>query len=254
MSNLSDPKLKGKVAIITGGTAGIGRATAELMIAHGAKVVVTGRDLKRAENIQPLIARGDALYVQQDTTDEQSWAGVIQRTLATFGRIDILVNNAGRLIVKPLPALSLDDMKLMLAANLDSTFLGMHSVWPHMTGNGGSIVNVSAMMGVQTAAIGLVYSAAKAAQQALTRTAALEGSSQNIRVNTVLPGIIWSDGWQRLAGDKQTETKESLNPTIPMGRVGEPRDVAEAITYLASDEARYITGIEMAIDGGKSAG
>ncbi len=248
------PKLADKVAIITGGTAGIGRATAELMIAHGAKVVVTGRDLERAKNIQPLVDRGDALYVQQDTTDEKSWATVIERTLATFGRIDILVNNAGRLVVKPLPALSHDDMKLMLAANLESTFLGMRSVWQHLTNAGGSIVNVSAMMGVQTAAIGLVYSAAKAAQQALTRTAALEGAAQNIRVNTVLPGVIWSDGWKRLAGEKQDETKAGVSPTIPMRRVGEPHEVAQAITYLASDEARYITGIEMAIDGGKSAG
>ncbi|MBL8631196.1 MAG: SDR family oxidoreductase [Rhodospirillaceae bacterium] len=254
MPNSLPQTLAGKRAIITGGTAGIGRATAELFVEHGAKVVVTGRDLERAKNIQPLIDQGHALFVQQDTSDEKSWADVISRTLEAYGGLDILVNNAGRLIVKPLPLLSHDDMKLMLAANLESVFLGMRAAWPHLTKTGGNIVNVSALMGAKTAAIGLAYSAAKAAQQALTKSAALEGAAHNIRVNTVLPGVIWSDGWKRLAGEKQDETKTSVSANIPLKRVGEPREIAQAIVYLAGDEARYITGIEMTIDGGSFAG
>ncbi|MBL8645586.1 MAG: SDR family oxidoreductase [Rhodospirillaceae bacterium] len=246
--------LSGKIAIITGGTAGIGRATAELMVQHGAKVVVTGRDTARAKNIQPLIDSGAALFVQQDTTDEKSWDAVTGAALKAYGRIDILVNNAGRLIVKPVPDLTLADMRLMLAANLESVFLGLRSAWPHLKARGGAVVNVSAMMGERTASIGLAYSAAKGAQQALTRTAALEGAPFNIRVNTVLPGVIWSDGWKRLAGDRPEETKAGLSTRIPMARVGEPVEVARAIVFLAGDEARNITGVQMMVDGGLSAG
>jgi NAD(P)-dependent dehydrogenase (short-subunit alcohol dehydrogenase family) len=244
-----------KVAIVTGGTAGIGRATAELLTARGMKVVITGRDLERAKNIQPLVDRGDAIFIQQDTAHETTWDLVVTAALNAFGRIDILVNNAGRIIVKPLDKLSHDDMKLMMAANLTSTFLGMRAVWTTMAENGGgAIVNVSALMGERTAGIGLAYSAAKGAQQALTKTAALEGAAQNIRVNSILPGLIWSDGWKRMAGPEPDTTKANLGPTIPMGRVGEPAEVAHAIAFLASEEARHITGIEMAVDGGKSAG
>ncbi len=246
--------MRGKVAIITGGTAGIGRATAELMVERGAKVVITGRDMARAKNIQPMVDAGAAIFIQQDTTVEATWSTVIAATLESFGRIDILVNNAGRIIVKPLDQLSHEDMKIMVAANLDSTFLGMRSVWPHMVAQGGgAIINVSALMGERTVGIGLAYSAAKGAQQALSKTAALEGAANNIRVNSVLPGLIWSDGWQRMAGPEPDKTKANLGPTIPIKRVGEPGEIARAIAFLASDEARYITGIELAIDGGKSA-
>ena len=246
--------MKDKVVLITGGTAGIGRATAELMIEHGAKVVITGRDVERAKNIQPLVDKGDAIFIQQDTTIEATWNTVTTAALKHFGRIDILVNNAGRIIVKPLAQLSHEDMKIMVAANLDSTFLGMRAVWPHMAARGGgAIINVSALMGERTASIGLAYSAAKGAQQALSKAAALEGAANNIRVNSVLPGLIWSDGWKRMAGPEPDKTKANLGPTIPMGRVGEPREIAKAIVFLASDEARYLTGVEIAIDGGKSA-
>jgi len=247
--------LSKKVAIITGGTAGIGRATAELMVANGAQVVITGRDLERSKNIQPLVDQGQAIFVQQDTSDEKTWSVVTDAAMKAFGRIDILVNNAGRIIVKPLDKLTHDDMHLMVAANLDSTFLGMRAVWPHMVAQGGGvIVNVSALMGKRTVSIGLAYSAAKGAQQALSKSAALEGAAHNIRVNSVLPGLIWSDGWKRMAGPEPDKTKANLGPTIPMGRVGEPNEIAQAILFLASDIARYITGVEMAIDGGKSAG
>ncbi|MDX2145096.1 MAG: SDR family NAD(P)-dependent oxidoreductase [Rhodospirillaceae bacterium] len=247
-------RLGGKVALITGGTAGIGRAAAEAFVREGAKVVITGRDLERARNIQNLVDGGGAIYVRQDTTLEAEWQTVIDATLARFGRIDILVNNAGRIIVKPLDKLSLDDMRLMLAANLDSTFLGMRTAWPHLVrAGGGSIINTSALMGEKTASIGLAYSAAKGAQQALTKAAALEGAAVNIRVNSILPGLIWSDGWKRMAGPKPDETKANLGPTIPMHRVGEPAEIAEAMVFLASDEARFITGIDFAVDGGKSA-
>jgi NAD(P)-dependent dehydrogenase (short-subunit alcohol dehydrogenase family) len=248
-------RLAGKVAIITGGTAGIGRAAAEAFVREGAKVVITGRDLERAKNVQPLVDGGAAIYIRQDTTEEAGWAEVTAMAMSRFGRIDILVNNAGRIIVKPLEQLTFDDMRLMLAANLDSTFLGMRAAWPHlMRAGGGSIVNVSALMGEKAVGIGVAYSAAKGAQQALTRAAAREGAAHNIRVNSILPGLIWSDGWKRMAGPQPDDTKAKLGPTIPMGRVGEPAEIADTMVFLASGDARYITGAEIAVDGGKSAG
>lgn len=246
--------LAGKVAIITGGTAGIGRATAELFIARGMKVTVTGRDLERAQVFQPFVKQGNALFIRHDAGDEQGWPQVIGETIMAFGRIDILVNNAGRIIVKPLELLSLDDFQTMLRANLDAAFLGLRSVWPHFVKQGGGvIVNVSALMGERTAGIGAAYSAAKGAQQALSKAATLEGAPHNIRVCSLLPGVIWSDGWKRMAGTKPEEVKAGLAPTIPWGRVGEPREVAEAIAFLVGDDGRYLTGLDMIVDGGKSA-
>jgi NAD(P)-dependent dehydrogenase (short-subunit alcohol dehydrogenase family) len=254
-SSTPSASLAGKVAIITGGTAGIGRATAELMIARGARVMLTGRDLERAKSIHPWVNSGVARFKQHDAADEQGWAEVVADTLSAFGRIDILVNNAGRIIVKPLEQLSFGDMQAMTTANIISAFLGTRAVWPHfVSSGGGSIINVGALMGEMANGLGVAYSAAKGATHALTKTAAIEGAPHNIRVNTILPGLIWSDGWKRMAGPEPDKTKANLAPSIPMGRVGEPFEIAQAICFLASDEARTITGIDMAIDGGKSAG
>lgn len=248
-------QLSGRIAIVTGGTAGIGRAAAMALAREGARLVLTGRSAARAEQVKPLIDAGDAIYVQQDTTDAGQWPIVIDAALQAYGRIDILINNAGAIAVKPLDVIAHDDVKRMLAANLDSVFMGIKAVWPTMVKQGGGvIVNVSALMGARTAGIGMAYTPAKAAQQSLTRTAAVEGAPHNIRVVTVLPGLIWSDGWVRMAGPEPDKTKAGLGPTIPMGRVGEPSEVAEAIAFLCSDEARRITGIELPIDGGKAAG
>lgn len=247
--------LSGKVAIVTGGTAGIGRACAIAMAREGAKLVLTGRSAERAEKIKPLINSGAAIYVQQDTTVETEWPKAIDAALKAHGKIDILVNNAGAIAVKPLEAMAHADLTRMLAANLNSVFCGMRAVWPHLIkNNGGVIVNMSALMGERTAGVGMAYTPAKAAQQSLTKTAALEGGRHNIRVVSVLPGLIWSDGWVRMAGAEPEKTKAGLGPTIPMGRVGETSEIGEVVAWLCSDDARYITGIDIPIDGGKAAG
>jgi NAD(P)-dependent dehydrogenase (short-subunit alcohol dehydrogenase family) len=247
--------LSGKFAIVTGGTAGIGRASAMNLARDGARLIVTGRSADRAEKIKPLIDSGQAIYVQQDTTQESSWPIIIDTALKHFGRIDILVNNAGAIAVKLLDAMTHDDLKRMLHANLDSVFCGIKAVWPTMVAQkGGVIVNISALMGERTAGIGMAYTPAKAAQQSLSKTAALEGAAHNIRVVSVLPGLIWSDGWVRMAGPDPEKTKAGLGPTIPMGRVGEPGEVGEMVAFLCSDDARMITGVDIPVDGGKSAG
>lgn len=247
--------LAGKVAIITGGTAGIGKACAIAMARDGAKLVLTGRSAERAEKVKDLTDSGAAIYVQQDTTEESQWPKAIDAAIAAYGKIDILINNAGAIAVKPLEAMAHADITRMLAANLESAFLGMKAVWPHLVKNGGSvIVNMSALMGERTAGIGMAYTPAKAAQQSLTKTAALEGAPHNIRVVSVLPGLIWSDGWVRMAGAEPEKTKAGLGPTIPMGRVGETSEIGEVVAWLCSNDARMITGVDIPIDGGKAAG
>ncbi|MCB2109342.1 MAG: SDR family oxidoreductase [Rhodobacteraceae bacterium] len=244
--------LEGKSVIVTGGTAGIGRACAIAMAREGAKLVVTGRSADRAEKIKPLLESGQAVYVQQDTTREDEWAKVVDTAVKRHGRIDVLVNNAGAIAIKPLDKITPEDFTRMLDANLHSVFCGMKAVWPHLVkAGGGAIINNSALMAERTLGIGMAYAPAKAAQQGLSRTAAIEGAPAGIRVNTILPGLIWSDGWIRMAGDKPEETKTNLGKSIPLGRVGEPAEVAEVVVFLASDEAKFITGTEIPIDGGK---
>jgi NAD(P)-dependent dehydrogenase (short-subunit alcohol dehydrogenase family) len=247
--------LAGKFAIVTGGTAGIGRASAMALAREGVRMIVTGRSAERAERVRPLLDAGQAIYLQQDTTKESEWPKVIDAALKQFGRIDILVNNAGAILVKPLEAMAHEDLSRMLDANLNSVFCGIRAVWPQMVRQGGGvIVNIGALMGERTAGIGMAYTPAKAAQQALSRTAAIEGGPHNIRVNCVLPGIVWSDGWVRMAGPEPDKTKAGLGTSIPLGRVGETSEIGDVVAFLCSDDARHITGLDIPVDGGRSAG
>jgi NAD(P)-dependent dehydrogenase (short-subunit alcohol dehydrogenase family) len=249
-------QLSGKVALITGATAGIGRATAVVMAEQGADVVVTGRNREDGATTVALVtaAGGRAAFVAQDATSEADWPDAVGTAISAFGRLDVLVNNAGKITVKPIDKLTLDDLDHMLKANLESCFLGMKYAWPHLkAAGGGSIVNITALMGERTASIGLAYSPAKAAAIALTKAAALEGAPDRIRVNSVMPGLVWSDGWQRMAGPDPEATKQAVGKTVPFQRFGEPREVAAAIAFLASDAAAHITGIDLPVDGGRSA-
>ena len=247
--------LQGKFAIVTGGTAGIGRACAMALAREGVNMIVTGRSADRASRVQPLLDAGQAFYLPQDTTKESEWPGIVAAAMEKFGRIDILINNAGAITVKPLDVITSEDFTRMLDANPNSVFCGIKAVWQQMVRQGGGvIVNMSALMGERTAGIGMAYTPAKAAQQALSMTAAIEGGPHNIRVLSVLPGLIWSDGWVRMAGPEPDKTKTGLGKTIPIGRVGETSEIGDVVAYLCSDDARYITGIDIPIDGGKSAG
>jgi NAD(P)-dependent dehydrogenase (short-subunit alcohol dehydrogenase family) len=249
-------QLDGQVALVTGATAGIGRATALALAREGAAVVATGRNRAAgAETVAQIEAIGGrAAFLAQDANVEADWIAAVGGTLAAYGRLDILVNNAGKITVRPLEALTPDDLHAMLQANLESCFLGMKYAWPHLkAAGGGAIVNVTALMGERTAAIGVAYSPAKAAAMALTKSAALEGAPDNIRVNSIMPGLIWSDGWQRMAGPDPEATRVNVGKGAPMGRFGTPAEVAEAILFLVSDAARFITGIDFPVDGGRSA-
>ena len=212
------------------------------MAMAGAKVVVTGRTEAGGKETEHLIreASGDALFVRQDVTVEENWQRVIRTTIDTYGRLDFLVNNAGKAIVKPVADLTRDDLIFLRLVNLDGPFLWMKFVWPHMVAAGGGVI--------------LNMSAIKGGQLGLTRAGALEGAPVNIRVVSVHPGMIWTAGVPDMLGPKAEERKPSIAARIPWGETGEPQHVGDAVVYLCTDAAKFITGCEFNIDDGASAG
>ncbi|MEU2080134.1 glucose 1-dehydrogenase [Streptomyces sp. NPDC013489] len=238
--------LTGKVALVTGAARGMGEAEARLFAALGANVVLT--DVLEPQGEEVAASLGPAArFVRHDVTDEQSWAGAVAAALDAFGRLDVLVNNAAiystSLITEEDPA----RLETILRVNLIGPFLGVRAVaGPMRTSGGGSIVNISSQAGLQGLWGHGAYGAAKWGLRGLTRTAALELGADGIRVNSVHPGAIATPMTAHLG------TKE--HPGTPLGRVGEPEEVARLVAFLASDESSYLSGAELAVDGGASAG
>ncbi|MFF9424782.1 glucose 1-dehydrogenase [Streptomyces sp. NPDC014746] len=238
--------LTGKVALVTGAARGMGEAEARLFAALGAKVVLT--DVLAAEGEATAASLGAAArFVRHDVTDEESWAAAVDTALDAFGRLDVLVNNAAvystALITEEDPA----RLETILRVNLVGPFLGIRAVAPAMrAAGGGSVVNISSQAGLQGIWGHGAYGAAKWGLRGLTRTAALELGGDGIRVNSVHPGAIATAMTAHLG------TKD--HPAAPLGRVGEPEEVARLVAFLASDESSYLSGAELAVDGGASAG
>jgi NAD(P)-dependent dehydrogenase (short-subunit alcohol dehydrogenase family) len=249
-------RLNDKVGIVTGATSGIGRGCALAMVEAGAKLVVTGRNVERGQITVDMIQAlgGEAVFVQQDVTQEADWHRVIDTTLERFGRIDILLNNAGDAKMGPITELTLDTLQFLLRVDLEGPFLGMKLVWPHLVAaGGGAIINMSSVAGQRGMAGSSAYSTVKGAQAAMSRSAAMEGAPVNIRVNSMHPGLIWTEGVTDVMGDNVEEFKPRLLAHVPWGAFGEPKNVADACVYLASDESRQVTGIELNVDGGQLA-
>lgn len=247
--------LSGKVAIVTGATSGIGKGCAVEMAKAGAKIVVTGRNEERGANTVRLVndVGGEATFVRQDVTEGADWAKVMNTAVTTYGKLDCLLNNAGEAIIKPLEELTQDDLQFLLRVDLDGPFLGMKYAWPHLKKAGGTILNMSSIMGQRGGNIASAYCAAKGAQLGLTRAAALEGAPHNIRVNSIHPGLVWTEGIADVMGPNPETYRHKLEETVPTKEIGETWHVGRTIVYLASDQASYITGAEINIDGGKSA-
>ncbi|GBG94267.1 glucose-1-dehydrogenase [Ligilactobacillus salitolerans] len=244
-------RLKDKVAIITGGISGIGKAIAQDFLTEGAKVIITGRrEALGAKVAKELGNQEQVQYVKQDVTSESDWDNVVTTTFAKFGRWDILVNNAGiggsgHLIVQT----SLKEWQDVVNTNLTGNFLGVRVALNRM--DSGAIVNVSSVLGIFAPMPGIgSYAAAKGGTCALTKAAAVEAikMDKKIRVNSVHPGLVKTD---IVSDDIKKALSESKDP-IPL--IGNPIDVAKAVTYLASDEAAYTTGTELVVDGGSLAG
>ena len=249
-------RLQDKVAIITGAGSGIGAAAARLFAEEGASVVITDISEKpiRALAEQLRGAGRKAIHFVLDVTSEEQWSAAVRSTRDAFGRIDILVNNAG-ISGKPgnWSESTLSDFQQLLAVNLTSNFLGIQAVRPLMEDRGGgAIVNVSSTSGfIAFPNTQPGYTASKGGSRLLTKSAAVDLASKNIRVNSVHPGGVDTPLNHYIT--KNPETLKSVNAKIPLGRMAEPLEIARAILFLASDDASYITGTELLVDGGLTA-
>ncbi|OII25176.1 SDR family NAD(P)-dependent oxidoreductase [Curtobacterium sp. MCBA15_013] len=251
MARLSD-----KVAIITGAASGMGLAGAQLFAAEGATVIMTdvSEDALQREAAAIRDTGGSVTAHTLDVTSPESWASVVERTVSDHGRIDVLVNNAGIHMAKGILEAELDDWNTVMAVNTTGVWLGMKSVIPHMQRQGsGSIVNVSsiaAIVGGVSDAGGAAYSASKGAVRSLTKHAAQWFGGDGIRVNSIHPGSVYT-GLAVAAGMSKEDMASQLGGEIPLPpHIGEPTDIGYGMLYLASDEAKYVTGEELVIDGG----
>ena len=258
--------LEGKVAVITGGTSGIGARTAEVFVANGAKVVIAGRRQERGEKLARKL--GDAAsFLRTDVSVEADVKAMIDHAVERFGRLDCLMNNAGRSSqYAAIADVDLEQFDAVIAVHLRAVFAAMKYAVRVMAAQGtGSIITVSSVNGIRAGLGGHYYSAAKAASIHLTRCAAMELGEKGIRVNSISPGMIATGGFAKFAGmqpdeaDDHPEYAEAAIRSVvprwqPLQRVGHVDDVAQAALFLASDASRFITGQNLVVDGGISAG
>ena len=245
-------RLDGKVALITGAARGQGEATARLFAAEGAKVVMG--DVLDAEGEGVAASLGDrVLYLRHDVHEEESWTRFVAAARERFGRVDALVNNAGILRVAPIASITVEEYMQVITVNQLGCLLGMKAVIPAMIEAGrGSIVNVSSTCGLEGAAGLVAYVSSKFAIRGMTKTAALELGPVGIRVNAVCPGGI--DTHMSRGDDFGSAEPDKFYTRLPLGRIGQPAEVASLTLFLASDESSYCTGADFVIDGGMIAG
>ena len=249
--------LQDKVVLVTGGTSGIGRATAIAFGAAGAKIVFSGRRDAEGEKTAKLICEtgAECLYIHSDASNEEDIKALVLHTVATYGRLDCAFNNAGvETPIKPLHEQSVEDFDNLMAINVRGLFLCMKYEIQQMLSQGsGVIVNNSSTSGLVAFPETSPYVASKHAVMGLTRSAALDYAKQGIRVNAVNPGVTATELLDR--SSKQLGiTADDLDSFVPMGRIGQATEIAQAVVFLCSDAASYITGQPLVIDGGFTAG
>ena len=247
--------LRGKVALITGASSGIGRATAAAMARNGARVSLTGRQGKELEQEAGSIASsgGEALAIAGDLRWDEDRRRIVDGTVARFGGLDVLVNAAGTIANGTIENTSFADWRAMFEINLDSVFAMMQLAIPYLAERKGCIVNVSSVTGIRAFPGLVAYCASKAGVDQLTRCAALELAPKGIRVNAVDPGVVVSNLHRRggMGEEKYQAFLEHSKTTHPLGRVGSPEDVSNAIVFLASEQSGWITGASIPVDGGR---
>lgn len=246
-----DKLLDKKVALVTGATSGIGRASAIALAKAGAKVIVSGRRSEEGKKTVDMIKKtgGEAFFIRADVTKESDVKALVQNTIKKYGRLDIAFNNAGVLEAGPLIKMDENNYKRMFDTNVKGVFLSMKYEIPVLK-NGGSIINTASIAGVVGSENLALYDATKHAVIGLTKSAALEVAKKNIRINAVCPGAIDT------ALLKNFITKDEIKEVAashPLGRIGKPEEIAEMVVFLASSKASFITGSAMLIDGGFTA-
>lgn len=257
-------QVSGKVAIVTGGASGIGEACAETLAREGASVLITDIDDTLGKGVVERITKagGKAHYLRHDVRDEAAWSGVIEEAEKRYGRLDIMVANAGIGIMSPIATMTLADWQRQQAINLDGVFLSIkHSIPAIKRAGGGSIVLMSSVAGLRGAPGLAAYSATKGGVRLLAKSVALEHAADNIRCNSVHPGIIATPIWEKIPtgaeGNRRNapiDPRERAAATVPLPRVGEAQDIANGVLFLCTDAGNYITGQELVIDGGMTAG
>jgi NAD(P)-dependent dehydrogenase (short-subunit alcohol dehydrogenase family) len=244
-------RLDGRVALVTGSASGIGRATAERLVAEGAVAVVTDVQDEAGEQAAAAMREGggDALYVHLDVTSEEEWRRAVERVLAERGRLDVLVNNAGLGDLATIEETSLSDWERTVAIDQTGVFLGMKCCAEALKASGhGSVINISSIFGTSGGfGTSPAYHAAKGAVRTLTKNVALHWATEGVRVNSVHPGFIRTPILDQAKG---TDVWDAMTAMTPMGRLGEPEEIAAAVAYLASDDASFVTGLELYVDGG----
>ena len=249
-------KLEGRVAVVTAGGAGIGAATVRRFAKEGAAVVIADLSGTRAQAVTDEVkaAGGRAVCIKMDASDPEAIQATIKLALDNFGRLDVMFNNAGMAEVALVHDTTLESWNRVMAVTLTSTFLGIKYAVPIMRRQGGgAIVNTASISGTRGDYGMASYNAAKAGVINLTRAAALENAKHKIRINCVCPGGINTRVAQVLGGDRADEFRRTMGAMHPVGRMGEPEEIASTVTFLASDEASFITGAQFVVDGGVTA-
>jgi NAD(P)-dependent dehydrogenase (short-subunit alcohol dehydrogenase family) len=249
-------KLEGRVAIVTAGGAGIGAATVRRFAKEGAAVVIADLSGTRAKAVtdEVNLAGGRAAFIKMDASDAEAIQATIKLAIDSYGRLDVLFNNAGMAEIALIHETTLESWNRVMAVTLTSTFLGVKYAVPIMRKQGGgAIINTASISGTRGDYGMASYNAAKAGVINLTRAAALENAKHKIRINCVCPGGINTRVAEVLGGDRAEEFRRTMGAIHPVGRMGEPEEIANTVTFLASDEASFITGASFVVDGGVTA-
>ena len=244
-------RLVGRVALVTGAASGIGKATAQRLAEEGAAVLVTDIQVEAGEATVTEIngGGGKAAFLKHDVTSETEWEAACAAAVEKFGGLDILVNNAGMGDIKPIEETTLAEWDRTVAIDQTGVFLGMKIAAPHLkTSEHASVINISSIFGTSGGfGVSPAYHAAKGAVRTLTKNVALRWATEGVRVNSIHPGFIATPILEQA---RDTPIWDGMIALTPMGTLGRPEDIAAGVAYLASDDAAFITGLELYIDGG----